>query len=447
MLASLFSGQAPANSVLAGKTGSDTLLSDANQRLEKALQYVSIHEDAIERLRFPKSSLTVSIPVRMDDGSLRVFQGYRVRYDDSRGPTKGGIRFHPNVTLDEVQSLAFWMTFKCAVLDLPFGGAKGGITLNPKALSKFELERLSRGYIDLIADFIGPDIDIPAPDVYTNPRIMGWMMDQYSTIRRQITPAVVTGKPITMGGSLGRETATAMGAFFTIQTLMPKYGRQPQETTVAVQGFGNAGAVIAELLFQAGYRVVAVSDSQGGIYSPQGLDIPSLRRLKEATRGIQAIYCEGSVCSGIDHQTLSNEDLLELEVDILVPAALENQITVENADRIKAAYIFEVANGPITSAADQILEAKGIQVFPDILVNAGGVTVSYFEWVQNRSGYYWSLEEVNQRLQEKMTRETELIWSLAHDLTCSMRTAAYVHALKRLTEAIEARGTRDDYTS
>jgi glutamate dehydrogenase (NADP+) len=437
----------PISGSLQDKMPSATLLSDANQRLDKALQYVTIHEDAIERLKAPKASLTVSIPVRMDDGSLRVFQGYRVRYDDSRGPTKGGIRFHPNVSLDEVQSLAFWMTFKCAVLNIPFGGAKGGITLNPKELSKFELERLSRGYIDLIADFIGPDIDIPAPDVYTNPMIMGWMMDQYSTIRRQIVPGVVTGKPITMGGSLGRETATAMGAFFTIQTLMPKYSRCPKSTTVAVQGFGNAGAVIAELLFQAGYKVVAVSDSQGGVYASQGLDIPSIRRLKEATRGLKAVYCEGSVCSGIDHQAITNADLLELDVDILVPAALENQITADNAARIKAPFIFEVANGPITSAADQILEAKGIQVFPDILVNAGGVTVSYFEWVQNRSGYYWSLEEVNQRLREKITRETELIWATAQELTCSMRTAAYVHALKRLAESIEAKGTRDDYTS
>lgn len=424
-----------------------SLLSDANLRLEKALQYVSIHEDAVERLKTPKASLTVSIPVRMDDGSLKVFQGYRVRYDDSRGPTKGGVRFHPNVTLDEVQSLAFWMTFKCAALNIPFGGAKGGITLNPKELSKFELERLSRGYIDLIADFIGPDIDIPAPDVYTNPMIMGWMMDQYSTIQRKITPAVVTGKPITMGGSLGRETATAMGAFFTIQTLMPKYDRRPEDTTVAVQGFGNAGSVIAELLFRAGYKVVAVSDSQGAIYSPQGLDIPSIRMFKESTREIKAVYCRGTVCNSIDHEVLTNAELLELDVDILVPAALENQITAENASRIQAPFIFEVANGPISSAADQILESKGIHVFPDILVNAGGVTVSYFEWVQNRSGYYWSLEEVNQRLKDKMTREAELVWTISHELSCSLRTAAYVHALKRLAEAIEAKGTRDDYTS
>ncbi|MBI4783182.1 MAG: Glu/Leu/Phe/Val dehydrogenase [Oscillatoriophycideae cyanobacterium NC_groundwater_1537_Pr4_S-0.65um_50_18] len=424
---------------------SESLLSDANQRLEKALRYVSIHEDAVERLKYPKSSLTVSIPVRMDNGSLRVFQGYRVRYDDSRGPAKGGVRFHPGVSLDEVQSLAFWMTFKCAVLNLPFGGAKGGITLNPKELSKFELERLSRGYVDAIADFIGPDVDIPAPDVYTNPMIMGWMMDQYSIIRRQITPGVVTGKPISMGGSLGRETATAMGAFFVIQTVMPKLNRQPANTTVAVQGFGNAGSVIAELLFRAGYKVVAVSDSQGGIYSPQGLDIPSIRQIKESMRGLKAVYCEGSVCNHVEHTIVTNAELLELEVDFLIPAALENQITAENADRIRAPYIFEVANGPITSAADAILEAKGIQVFPDILVNAGGVTVSYFEWVQNRSGYYWTLEEVNMRLQEKITRETELIWAIAQEMNCDLRTAAYVHALKRMGEAIEAKGTREDY--
>jgi glutamate dehydrogenase (NADP+) len=423
----------------------DTLLSDANRRLEKALQYVSIHEDAAERLKHPKASLTVSIPVRMDNGSLRVFQGYRVRYDDSRGPTKGGVRFHPNVTLDEVQSLAFWMTFKCAALNIPFGGAKGGITVNPKELSKFELERLSRGYVDAIADFIGPNTDIPAPDVYTNSMIMGWMMDQYNIIQRQITPDVVTGKPIPMGGSLGRETATAMGAFFTIQTIMPKLGQKPQNTTVAVQGFGNAGAVIAELLFRAGYKVVAVSDSQGAVYAEQGLDIPSIRKIKESIRGVQAVYCEGSVCSLVDHEVLTNAQLLELDVDILVPAALENQITEANADKIQAKYIFEVANGPITSAADPILEANGIQVFPDILVNAGGVTVSYFEWVQNRSGFYWSLEEVNYRLKEKMTEETERIWSIAQELGCSMRTAAYVHALKRLAGAIEAKGTRDDY--
>ncbi|MEG4276367.1 Glu/Leu/Phe/Val dehydrogenase [Microcoleus sp. MON1_C1] len=424
---------------------SDSLFADASRRLERALKYVSLSEDTIERLKHPKSSLIVSIPVRMDDGSLRIFQGYRVRYDNTRGPSKGGVRYHPGVSLDEVQSLAFWMTFKCAVLNLPFGGAKGGITLNPKELSKLELERLSRGYVDAIADFIGPDVDIPAPDVYTNPMIMGWMMDQYNIIKRQLSPAVVTGKPVTIGGSLGRDTATAMGAFFVVQTLLPKFDLNPQDTTVAVQGFGNAGAEIAELLWEAGYKVVAVSDSQGGIYAKQGLDIPSIRGFKNSNKGIKALYCEGSVCNIIEHEILTNEQLLALDVDVLVPAALENQITEANVNDVKAKFIFEVANGPIDSAADLVLEARGIQVIPDILVNAGGVTVSYFEWVQNRSGLYWTLEEVNQRLKHKMVEETEAIWKKSQELSVSMRTAAYVYGLNRLGEAMNAKGTRDYY--
>lgn len=424
---------------------SDSLFADASRRLEKALKYVSLSDDTKERLKHPKASLIVSIPVRMDDGSLRVFQGYRVRYDDTRGPTKGGIRYHPNVSIDEVKSLAFWMTFKCAVVNLPFGGAKGGITVNPKELSRMELERLSRGYIDAIADFIGPDVDIPAPDMYTNPMIMGWMMDEYSIIRRQLIPAVITGKPVTIGGSLGRDSATAMGAFFAIETIMPKFGYIPEKTTIAIQGFGNVGAFLAELLCQAGYKVVAVSDSQGGIYSAQGLDIPSIRKYKESNKGIQAVYCQGSVCNIVEHQVLTNKELLALDVDILIPAALENQITEESVKDIKAKFIFEAANGPTTSAADIILEDRGIYVFPDILVNAGGVTVSYFEWVQNRSGLYWGLDEVNQRLKEKMVAETEKIWHIAQKLSISMRTAAYVHGLNRLGEAINAKGTRDFY--
>jgi len=426
---------------------SSPILSDANQRLEKALHYVSLSNDVIERLRYPKASLVVSIPVRMDNGSLRIFQGYRVRYDDSRGPTKGGIRFHPGVNLDEVQSLAFWMTFKCAVLNLPFGGAKGGVTVNPKELSKLELERLSRGYVDAIADFIGPDIDIPAPDVYTNPMIMGWMMDQYSIIHRRIVPAVVTGKPVGMGGSLGRETATAMGAFFVIRAALDKLEQPLESTTVAIQGFGNAGAILAELMSKAGYRIVAVSDSQGGVYAQKGLDIPSIRRFKDSTRNIKAVYCENTICNIVEHEVITNQQLLELDVDVLIPAALENQITAANAPNIKAKYIFEVANGPITSAADQILDAKGIHVFPDILVNAGGVTVSYYEWVQNRSGFYWTLEEVNHRLEMSMAEETEKIWAIARELSISLRTAAYVHALKRLGEAIQAKGTQDYYVT
>jgi len=421
---------------------SGSLFEDASQKLEKALKYSAMSEDAIERLKYPKSSVNVSIPVRMDDGSLKVFQGYRVRYDDTRGPTKGGIRYYPTVSMDEVQSLAFWMTFKCAALGLPFGGAKGGITLNPKELSKFELERLSRGYIDALADFIGPDLDIPAPDVYTNPMIMGWMMDQYSMIHRRITPAVVTGKPISMGGSLGRDAATAMGAFNVMEALLPKFNIVRANTTVAVQGFGNAGANIAEMLFQAGYKVVALGDSQGAIYSKDGLDVPSVRQFKESTRRVKAVYCEGSVCNLVDHEEISNEALLELDVDILIPAALENQITEANAADIKAKFIFEVANGPINFAGDEILNQKGIHVFPDILVNAGGVTVSYFEWVQNRMGFYWTLDEVNSRLKQKMVEESERIWTLSQEKEISLRTAAYVHALNRLGEAVSARGTK-----
>ncbi len=424
---------------------SNPLFTDASHRLEAALKYVDLSDDAIERLKYPKASLNVSVPLRMDDGSLRVFQGYRVRYDDTRGPTKGGVRYHPNVTLDEVQSLAFWMTFKAAALNLPFGGGKGGITLNPKELSKFELERLSRSYINEIADFIGPDVDILAPDVYTNPMIMGWMMDRYSTIKRKFTPGIVTGKPIAIGGSQGRETATATGAFFVIQTLLPKYDRKPETTTVAIQGFGNAGGVLAQLLAQTGYKVVAVSDSKGAIYAEQGLDIPSIRQFKQANRGIQAVYCAGSVCNIVEHEVLTNEQLLELDVDVLIPAALENQITEKNAENVQARFIFEVANGPIASAADPILAKKGVRVFPDILVNAGGVTVSYFEWLQNRSGLYWSADEVSDRLKQKMVSETEKIWDIACDRDIPPRTAAYIHALHRLGEAMEAKGTRSYY--
>ena len=422
-----------------------SLLEDASKRLKQALLHVNISSDAIARLQHPKTSLSVSIPVRMDDGSLKVFSGYRVRYDDTRGAGKGGVRYHPNVNLDEVQSLAFWMTFKCALLDLPFGGAKGGITVDPKELSKAELERLSRGYVDAIADAIGIDTDIPAPDVYTNATIMGWMMDQYSIIQRQLCRGVVTGKPLALGGSKGRDTATATGAFTVIQTMLPKFKQNASDTTVAVQGFGNAGSTLASLLNEAGYKVVAVSDSKGGIYAPQGLDIASIKQHKEQSREMKAIYCRDTVCSIMEHKVISNQELLALDVDVLIPAALENQITQNNAADVKAKYIFEVANGPISSDADKILAEKGTYVFPDILVNAGGVTVSYFEWVQNRSGWYWTLKEVNQRLSEKMQIEAEQIWKIAHESNIDFRTAAYVQALNRLGEALDAKGTREQF--
>ncbi|MFV2067009.1 MAG: Glu/Leu/Phe/Val dehydrogenase [Pirellulales bacterium] len=419
---------------------------DAIRRLDRAFQYANIDEEALEKLKHPRTVLQVSIPVRMDDGSLNVFTGYRVRHDDTRGPTKGGIRYHPDVSLPEVQALAFWMTFKCAVVGLPFGGAKGGIIVNPKELSRLELERLSRGFIEMIADFIGPETDVPAPDVYTNAMIMGWMMDEYSKIQRRRTPAVITGKPIPLGGSLGRDDATGRGAFYCIEELRIKRGWKPSETTVAVQGFGNAGQHVARLLHAEGYRIVAVSDSRGGIYSADGFDVPSLMRGKNDLRRLKAVYCEGSVCEAVDADVVSNAELLELDVDILIPAALENQITVENAPRIRAPVIVEVANGPITSAADDLLRDRDVLVVPDILANAGGVTVSYFEWVQNKTGYYWDLDEVQRKLHTIMAREFAAVVELMSEKRIDMRTAAYALGLTRIGEAIESQGTARYFT-
>ncbi|HEV2784224.1 MAG TPA: Glu/Leu/Phe/Val dehydrogenase [Actinophytocola sp.] len=427
---------------------SGSLLEASSRRLDDALRVVDgVSDDTLERLSHPKSTLTVSIPVRMDDGTLRTFRGYRCRYDDSRGPTKGGIRFHPQVNADEVQTLAFWMAFKCAALDLPFGGGKGGVTVDPKDLSLMEVERLARGYIDALADFIGPDTDIPAPDVYTNALIMGWMVDEYSIIHRQFIPGVITGKPLSMGGSRGRDSATAMGGFHSLQTLRSRLVGDAEAPTVAVQGFGNAGAIVAGLLHDAGYKVVAVSDSRGAIFSGDGLHIPSVRKVKEEQRELRAVYCEGSVCDLVDHEKLSNEELLELDVDILVPAALENAITAGNAGKIRARAILELANGPVTLEADEILVDNGVTVIPDILANAGGVTVSYFEWVQNRQGLYWTAEEVAARLEHRMIVETENIWSLAEEKSVPLRTAAYAHALRRIDQAIVDKGHAEAFQS
>ena len=424
-----------------------SLFADALRRLDSAMKFTDFSEEIALRVGTPKSCLEVSIPLRRDDGSLEFFRSYRVRHDDTRGPTKGGLRYHPSVTLDEVKSLAFWMTFKCAVVGIPFGGGKGGIAVSPKELSPLELERLSRGFIRRFADFIGPDIDIPAPDVYTNERIMGWMMDEYSTIRRRHSPAVITGKPVSMGGSVGRSDATGRGAYHCIRELAERQDLDPSQTSVAVQGFGNAGQHVARLLHKDGYRIVAVSDSHGGVYHPEGFDIPSLIRTKEETREVKAIYCDGALCRAVDAMNITNEELLELDVDILVPAALENQITAENAPRIKARSIIEVANGPVTADADIILNERKIEVVPDILANAGGVTVSYFEWLQNRSGDYWELQEVHQKLQSIMVREFGNVYDLSRELETDMRNAAYVHALKRLEETMEAKGTSAYFTN
>ena len=423
-----------------------SIFEDAIKRLDNAYRYTHIDKESLERLKYTKAVLEVSVPVRMDDGRLKIFTGYRVRHDDTRGPTKGGLRYHPDVNLDEVKALAFWMTFKCAIMGIPYGGAKGGVCVDPKTLSRLELERLSRSYIAQIADFIGPDTDIPAPDVYTNERIMGWMMDEYSKIMRRYTPGVITGKPIPLGGSLGRNDATGRGAFYCIEELAKLNHWQRENITVAVQGFGNAGKHVARLLDELGYKVVAVSDSQGGIYREQGFDVPSLIHGKESTRRVTAVYCSGSVCETVAAQHITNEELLELPVDILIPAALENQITVENADKIKARYIVEAANGPTTPEADDILHKKGIMVVPDVLANAGGVTVSYFEWIQNKNGDYWEEEEIHHRLRNIMAREFNNIYKLKEHHGCDMRTAAYSHALDRLDQAISAQGTHEFFT-
>lgn len=419
-----------------------SIFEEAIGRLDSAAPHVDIDPEVLAKLRHPQALLQVSIPVRMDDGSLRVFEGYRVRHDATRGPTKGGIRYHPDVRLDEVKALAFWMTCKCAVVGIPYGGAKGGIIVNPKELSNLELERLSRGFIRQIADFIGPDRDIPAPDVYTNARIMGWMTDEYSKIVRAHTPAVITGKPIALGGSLGREDATGRGAYYCIKELEKRRGWKPAGVRVGVQGFGNAGQHVAALLHADGYRIVAVSDSRGGIHRGEGFDVPSLIRIKNESHRLEAVYCHGSVCDVVDAEPISNAELLELDVDILIPAALENQITAGNAGRVRAPVIVEVANGPTTCDADAILDAAGKLVIPDILANAGGVTVSYFEWVQNRQGYYWTVDEVSRRLQQIMAREFNAIHDRMTDRGISMRTAAYAHALDRIGAAVEALGTQ-----
>jgi glutamate dehydrogenase (NADP+) len=422
------------------------LFTKACQRIKDVVPYLQLSEDMLERIQSPKSVLVVSIPVRMDSCDLKIFQGYRIRYNDTRGPTIGGTWYHPNVSVDALQSLALWMTFKCAAMDLPFGGAKGGITVNAKELSTFELERLSRGYVDAIADFIGPDVDIPTPGLYTNQMIMGWMMDQYSTLKREYAPGAIIGKPLSMGGSLGRETGGAFGAFFVIQKLLPKLSLKNDPLTVAIQGFGNAGANIAELLYNAGFKIIAVSDSKGGIYSPKGLNIPELRHYKESTRQLKAVYCEGTVCNILaEHQAITNEDVLTLDADILIPAALEDQITEENADKVRAKVIFELANGPLSPEADEILNQKGVTVVPDIIVNAGAVTVNYLEWVQNRSGDYWPLNKVNKHLKEKMEKELEYVWALAESKSKTLRSASYIHAFNRLSEAADARGTKDFY--
>ena len=421
----------------------ENIFQSAISRLDEAFVSSGINPEVLEKLKHPKQIVEVAVPVRMDNGTLKIFKGFRVRHNDSRGPTKGGIRFHPQVTRDEVMALALWMTLKCALVGVPFGGGKGGVAVDPKTLSRLELERLSRAYIKRIAGVIGPDIDIPAPDVYTNAMIMGWMMDEYSSIVGQHMPAVITGKPIPLGGSVGREDATGRGAYYCIKELARRQGWEAKNKTVAIQGFGNAGQHIAKLLHQEGFRIVAISDSRGGIYNKQGFDIPFIIRAKQSMQNVTAVYCSGSVCETADVERITNEQLLELPVDILIPAALENQITEDNAKQIKAHIIVEVANGPITPEADVILHDKQILTIPDILANAGGVVVSYFEWAQNRAGMYWQESEVHAKLQNIMQTAFSVVYELAQDEGCTLRTAAYIKALREIDKAISAVGTQD----
>lgn len=425
-----------------------TLLDDAHSRLTEAYRLAEVPDEVQERLQHPRLAVTVSIPLRMDDGSLRTFAGYRVQYDDTRGPFKGGIRFHPSVAPDEVAALALWMTLKCAVVGLPFGGSKGGVAVDPKQLSRLEVERLSRGYLRALADLIGPERDIPAPDANTNPLIMAWMADEYATLHRRHVPAVITGKPVHLNGSLGREAATGRGALQVLQSWAARRGLTPGATTVAVQGFGNAGYHFARLACAAGYRIVGLSDSKGAIYSAAGFDPDPIWRRKHRNRELKGmVYCDASVCEAAQADSLSNEELLQLPVDILVLAALENQITEANAGAVQARQILEIANGPVSPGADAILAERGIPVIPDVLANAGGVTVSHFEWVQNRTGEYWEEATVNDKLAATLQREAQYVFEQAEQRGISLRAAAYLHALSRIGGAIRERGTRDYFNA
>jgi glutamate dehydrogenase (NADP+) len=428
---------------------SKSLFEETISILDEAAQFIEISDEAIEKLKIICAALEVSFPVRMDDGSLRIFKGIRVRHNESRGPTKGGIRFHPKVDLYETKTLAFLMTCKCAVVGVPFGGAKGGIIMDAKKLSPMELERVSRRFVEEVADFIGPDKDIPAPDMYTNPMIIGWMSHEYSKIRREQIPAVFTGKPIPLGGTEGRLDATARGGYYCLKELQRKKEWESKNLKVAIQGFGNAGQNIAKILHQDGFHIVAVSDSKGGVYCESGIDIPNLIELKNKTDSngnCDTVYCKTSLCDCIEKSTstlseISNQELLELDVDILIPAATENQITKENAPNIQAPLILELANAPTSKEADQILNERKILVVPDVLANSGGVIVSYFEWSQNRSGMYWSENRVHEELNSIIVKEFNVVYDLMIEKAVDFRTAAYIHALSRLGAAIDAKGT------
>ena len=403
----------------------------AQHYFQQAADRLKLDDGMRAILSTPKRCLTVSIPVRMDDGTHRVFIGHRVAHNMARGPAKGGIRFHPDVNLDEVKALASWMTWKCACLDLPFGGGKGGVQVDPHKLSKLELERLTRRYTSEILPMIGPDKDIPAPDVYTDSQVMAWIMDTYSMTHGATTLGVVTGKPLALGGSRGRDRATARGVQFTLRQACAARKMTIKGSTVAIQGYGNAGSHVAQLLHEEGALIVAATDSKGGVYDPKGLDPKALEAHKE--KGASLVTFKAG-------RVVTNEQLLELPVDLLVPAALENQITAANAERVQAKIVAEAANGPTTPMADEILFKRGITVVPDILANAGGVTVSYFEWVQDFSSFFWDDDDVDRRLEVYMKRAFDSVSMKAAEHKCSLRGGAYVLAVERVLQATQVRG-------
>jgi glutamate dehydrogenase (NAD(P)+) len=403
----------------------------ARQQLAVAADYLGLEPGLRKVLMSANREFTVSFPVRMDDGSTEVFTGYRVQHNLSLGPAKGGIRYHQDLTLDEVKALAMWMTWKCAVVNIPFGGAKGGVVVDPKKLSQSELEHLTRRYTTEISILIGPETDIPAPDVNTNPQVMAWMMDTYSMHKGYTVTAVVTGKPINIGGAEGRNEATARGVLFTVREAAKLQNLDLKGAKVAVQGFGNAGSIAARLFTEDGATIVAVSDSQGGIYNPKGLDIRAVTAFKQE---------HGTVVGFPNAEFVSNQAILELPCDILIPAALENQLNGDNARRVQAKIVAEAANGPTNPDADKVFYERGIFVVPDILANAGGVTVSYFEWVQDLQSFFWTEEETNQRLQIVMTHAFSDVLKISQERKVDMRTAAYILAVGRVAEATKIRG-------
>lgn len=435
----------PIQSPVKNKSISTTPYERFQTTLNAVLKEMNLSDLENDLFSEPQHIHKKDITITRDDGSKETFHAFRVQYNNARGPYKGGIRFHPEADEDEVKTLAALMAIKTAVVNIPFGGAKGGVQVNPKELSKNELQAISRAYIQAFKDHIGPDIDCPAPDVNTNSDIMAWMRDEYEKQTHTYSPAVITGKPLSFGGSLGRDTATARGGFFIMQELIEREALDPSDLKVAIQGFGNAGANMAMLLHQAGYTVVAVSDSQGGIYSKEGIDPVRVEKYKRKTGAVTGEYCEGSVCDiermkldGVEH--ITNEQIIELPCDILIPAALDNVITEENAANVKAKYILELANGPTTPKADHILESKGVKVIPDVLANAGGVTVSYFEWVQGRSGEQWTEEQVDERLKRIILEGYKSVRRISRRKNMSYRHAAFAVGIQRMLDAMRIRG-------